>query len=466
LDTSWISIVPPLLAVVLAFVTREAVVSLALACIAGVLLMGQGIQGFPALVTRALGNPDFIWVCCIELCIGIIVAFLQRSGAVSLFTTRVGNWAKDRRQVGILGWILGLLIFFSDYFSPLFVGPVMRNLTDKYRMAREKLAYICDSTSAPLSVLIPISAWAAYLGGLAVGTAGIADKEAGMELFLRSLPFNFYCVLSIGFVFIIVAEILPDFGPMKAAEERARTTGKVMRDGAVPMMGKELTELEVSTTGRTNLGLNFVLPVAVIVITNVTTFVVTGTSGVLESLMLGVVVMAVTLWIQRVDDLNGIMKAVYAGVKGVMPAVLILALAYCINAMTREMHTAEYVVGITESWMSPRILPALIFLVSGIISFATGTAWGTYAIVVPIALPLAFQFDGQQVGVLVPATFASVAGGGVFGDHCSPLSDTTVLSSLGSASDHMDHVRTQLPYALVVAAVALLLYLLVGLVGG
>jgi Na+/H+ antiporter NhaC len=463
LDTSWISIIPPLLAVVLAFVTREAVVSLTLACIAGVLLMGQGIQGFPALVTRALGNPDFIWVCGIELCIGIVVAFLQRSGAVSLFTTRVGKWAKNRRQVGILGWVLGLLIFFSDYFSPLFVGPVMRNLTDKYRMAREKLAYICDSTSAPLSVLIPISAWAAYLCGLAASTAEIGTKEAGMELFLRSLPFNFYSFLSIGFVFLIVSEWVPDFGPMKVAEERARTTGKVLRDGAVPMMGKELTELEVSTTGRTSLLVNFFFPISVIVATNIGTFVITGSTGVLESLMLGVAVMAVTLWIQRVDPWNGIMRTVYAGVKGVMPAVLILALAYCINAVTREMHAAEYVVGITEGWMSPRILPAVIFLVSGFISFATGTAWGTYAIVVPIALPLAFLSGAQDMGTLVPATFAAVAGGGVFGDHCSPLSDTTVLSSLGSASDHMDHVRTQLPYALAVGGVALMLYVLVGM---
>lgn len=463
MDTSWISIIPPVLAVVLAFVTREAVVSLTLACVAGVLLIGEGIQGFPILVTRALGNPDFIWVCGIELCIGIVVALLQRSGAVSLFTTRVGSWAKNRRQVGILGWALGLLIFFSDYFSPLFVGPVMRNLTDKYRMAREKLAYICDSTSAPISVLIPISAWAAYLCGLAANTSEIGAKEAGMELFLRSLPFNFYSLLSIVCVFVIVAEVLPDFGPMKAAEERARTTGKVLRDGAVPMMGKELTELEVSKTGRTSLFFNFFFPISVIVVTNVTTFLVTGTTGVLESLMLGVAIMAVTLWVQRVDRWQGIMKAVYAGVKGVMPAVVILALAYCINAVTREMHTAEYVVGLTESWMSPRILPALIFIVSGIISFATGTAWGTYAIVVPIALPLAFQFGAQDMGVVAPATFAAVAGGGVFGDHCSPLSDTTVLSSLGSASDHMDHVRTQLPYALAVAAVALMLYLLVGM---
>jgi Na+/H+ antiporter NhaC len=147
---SFVSVIPPLLAVALAFVTREAATSLALACFAGVLLMGQGPQGFPGLVTRALGNEDFVWVCCIELCIGILVAFFQRSGAVSMFTERASTWARSRKAVSVLAWGLGLFIFFSDYFSPLFVGPVMRDLTDKFRISREKLAYICDSTSAPL----------------------------------------------------------------------------------------------------------------------------------------------------------------------------------------------------------------------------------------------------------------------------------------------------------------------------
>jgi Na+/H+ antiporter NhaC len=464
MDATWTSIVPPLLAVVLAFITREAVISLTLACIAGVVLMGRGLQGFPALVTRALGNEDFVWVCGIELCIGVLVAFLQRSGAVNLFTLRAGKWARGRRQVGVLGWALGLVIFFSDYFSPLFVGPVMRNLTDKYHMAREKLAYICDSTSAPLSVLVPFSAWAAYLSGLAVGSAGIHSKEEGLRIFVRSLPFNFYSVFCIGFVFLIVAEIVPDFGPMRSAEERARTTGKLLRDGAVPMMGRELTDLEVSKTGKPNLFLNFLVPISIIVVTNVGSFVLTGTSRVLESFMLGVAVLAVILWLQKVDDWQGIMRSVYAGMKGVVPAVTILALAYCINTVSKEMHAAEYVVELTESWMSPGALPAMVFLISSIISFATGTAWGTYAIMMPIALPLAYQFSGAQSDILVLSTFAAVAGGGVFGDHCSPLSDTTVLSSLGGACDHMDHVRTQLPYALVIAAVAAVLYLVIGFV--
>ena len=181
--------------------------------------------------------------------------------------------------------------------------------------------------------------------------------------------------------------------------------------------------------------------------------------------MLAVSVLALILWIQKVDDWNGIMASVYAGVKGVMPAVVILALAYCINMVSKEMGTAQYIISVTEAWMSPALLPVLLFLVSAVVSFATGTSWGTYAIMVPIALPLAATLSGEPAGTLVVASFAAVAGGGVFGDHVSPLSDTTVLSSLGSASDHIDHVRTQLPYALVVAVIACAAYVILGVYG-
>ncbi len=456
MEASWISIVPPLLAVVLAFVTREAATSLALACLAGVLLMGQGLQGFPDLVTRALGNESFVWVCSIELCVGVLVAFFQRSGAVRMFTAKAGTWATSRKQVSVLGWGMGLFIFFSDYFSPLFVGPVMRDLTDKYRISREKLAYIADSTSAPLVLLMPFSGWAAYLMGLT------PEEHEPLSLFLRAIPYNFYAYLAVLMVLLISLGVIPEFGPMKAAEQRAMSTGQVLRDGAVPMMGRELLDLKPTTTGKTSLFWNFVLPVAIIVVTNVGSFFIRGGAAVLESFMLAVAVLALILWIQKVDDWSGIMSSVHTGMKGVMPAVVILALAYCINAISKDMGTAHYVISITEGFLAPALLPLLLFLVSGVISFATGTSWGTYAIMVPIALPLATQFGGGPTSTLVVASFAAVAGGGVFGDHVSPLSDTTVLSSLGSASDHIDHVRTQLPYAASVAFVACLLYLFVG----
>jgi Na+/H+ antiporter NhaC len=464
MEPNWTSIVPPLLAVVLAFVTREAVVSLVVACVVGVVILGHGPQGFPELLLRSLGSEDFVWVCLIELFIGVLVAFLQRSGAVGLFRRRVSRWVKTREQVCLLGWGLGVSVFFSDYFSPLFVGPVMRDITDRFRISREKLAYICDSTSASVIVLIPISAWAAYMSGIALDATDLEGRDAALRLFIGSVPFNFYAYLTVLMVALIALKIIPDFGPMRRAEERAEQTGKVLRDGAVPMMGKELTDLEVSTSPHTNIGLNFLLPVVLIVGTNVTTFVVTGRAAVLESFMLACFVLGVILLIQRVDTLRGLVQTALAGMKGVMPAVVILALAYCINTLSQDMNTAQYVVGKTEAWMSPAVVPVMAFVISGVISFATGTSFGTYAIMIPIALPIAVQFSGDVMGPLSMATFAAVAGGGVFGDHCSPLSDTTVLSSLGSACDHIDHTRTQLPYALAVAIVVVVAYLMVGVI--
>jgi Na+/H+ antiporter NhaC len=464
MEPNWTSVIPPLLAVVLAFVTREAVVSLIVACVVGVVLLGHGVQGFPDLLTRALGNEDFIWVCSIEVAIGVLVAFLQGSGAIALFRKRVSRRVTNQRQVGFLGWLLGLSIFFSDYFSPLFVGPVMRDMTDRFRVSREKLAYICDSTSASVITLVPISSWAVYLGGLAITAISLDGREAALALFIRAVPFNLYCILTVVMVLLIVLKVLPDFGPMRTAEERARSTGKVMRDGAVPMMGKELTELESTASPRSNIVMNFMLPVVLIVTVNIVTFVVTGTANVLGSFLLACAVLGAVMWLQRIDSIRGLAQTAMAGIKGVMPAVVILALAYCINHLSQELGTARYVVGVTEAWMAPAFVPVIAFIISAFISFATGTSWGTYAIMVPIALPLAVQFSGDVMSSLTAVTFAAVAGGGVFGDHCSPLSDTTVLSSLGAACDHIDHTRTQLPYALSVALVAALAYLMVGLI--
>jgi Na+/H+ antiporter NhaC len=171
------------------------------------------------------------------------------------------------------------------------------------------------------------------------------------------------------------------------------------------------------------------------------------------------------MMIQKIDNLQGVMKTVMAGMKGVMPAVIILALAFCINTVSRELKTAEYVVELTEAWLLPNLLPMITFLLAGFISFSTGTSWGTYAIMIPIAMPLAFQFTGGEVNTLIYGTFAAIAGGGVFGDHCSPLSDTTVLSSLGSACDHIDHVKTQLPYTLIAGGIAMAFYLGLGFIG-
>jgi len=464
MDYGWLSLIPALLAVILAFITREPIVSLGIACMAGVLLMGGGLVEFPELLVRSLGTRDFIWICMIELCIGVLVAFYQRSGAVKMFTQMASSWAKSRKKVHILGWVLGMFIFFSDYFSPLFVGPVMRNMTDRARISREKLAYICDSTSAPMTILAPITGWAVYISGLLIGIGPIVDRKIAMSTFVKSIPFNFYSFLTIIMVGLISFRWIPDFGPMRRAEQRALKTGQVLREGASSMMSSELTDLPISTSGRPNIWLNFFTPVLIVITYNIVSFIITGQARVLRSFMLAVTVLGIVMLFQRIDNLSGLMKTFLSGIKGVMPAVLILAFAFTINTVSKEMGTAKYVVDMTSSWLNPIFLPFMVFLISAFISFATGTAWGTYAIMIVMAVPLSLEFSQGQVTSLVLATIAAVAGGGIFGDHCSPLSDTTVLSSLGSACDHMDHVRTQLPYALVTATIASIFYLILGIV--
>ncbi len=463
MNYGWLSLIPPLLAIGLAFLTRDAVFSLAAACLAGVLLMGQGLAGFPELLTTALGNRDFMWICLVEICIGILVAFYQRSGAIRMFSSRVTRYTANRRDTQTLAWGLGLFIFFSDYFSPLFVGPVMREMTDRSRISREKLAYICDSTSAPVSVMIPITGWAVFISGLLVGIGPLASFGDAMAAFVRSVPFNFYAILSVALVLLIARGVIPDFGPMRRAEQRTMETGAALRPGSAPMMSEELTHLQPSERGRPGLLLNFVAPVVIVIAVNGVTFAVTGQAQVLQGFMLATAVLGITMYFQKVDDLRGLMKAMQAGIKGVMPAVMILALAYAINSVSRQMGTAEYVVDITRGWFTPVLLPLLAFVLSAFVSFATGTSWGTFAIMLPIAVPMAFEFSGGDVSTLVLSTIAATLGGAVFGDHCSPLSDTTVLSSLGSACDHMDHVKTQMPYALAVAFVAAVGYAVLGL---
>jgi Na+/H+ antiporter NhaC len=340
----------------------------------------------------------------------------------------------------------------------------MRNLTDKARVSREKLAYICDSTSAPVSVLAPITGWAVYITGLLIGIGPVLDKQDAMALFIKSIPFNFYGILSVVMVALIAGKVIPEFGPMKKAERRAGETGDVLRPGSVPMMSSELTNLPVSEKGRPNIWLNFFMPVLIVITVNMVTFFATGQARVLDSFMLAAIVLGTIMFIQKVDNLGGLMRTMQAGIKGVLPAVLILAFAYGINFVSREMGTAHYVVESTKGWFNPALLPVLVFVLSAFISFATGTSWGTFAIVIPVAVPLAFEFGQGEITTLVLGTIAAAAGGGVFGDHCSPLSDTTVLSSLGAACDHMDHVKTQIPYALVVAALASVIYIAIGLV--
>ncbi len=457
-----LSLLPATVAIVLAFVTRNTVFALSVACIVGVIAAGQGLMGFPNLLKNALGTTSFSWILLLELFIGVSIAFFQRTGAIRNFSAWVETLNMNRVRVQLVAWVMGMFVFFSDYFSPLFVGSTMRALFDRYRISREKLAYIADSTSAPVSVLVPATGWAVFITGLMVGMGPIVDATVATQVFLYAIPFNIYSILAVLMVGLIAVRIVPEFGPMKTAENRTIETGKVLRDGAEPLMSVELTGIEPFAGVRTSLFWNFVFPVLIVIGVAMGSFFVTSSALTMEAFLLSAIVAGIIMRIQGIP-LSDIMSTAMAGIKGVMPAVIILAFAYAINDLSKSMGTANYIVAQTESWLTPGLLPVLTFLIGCVISFSTGTSWGTFAIMMPIAVPMALTFSGNTLDTVVYATVGAVLGGGVFGDHCSPLSDTSILASTGAASDHIDHIKTQLPYAIAIAIISLAAYFAIGL---
>ncbi|WP_447553591.1 Na+/H+ antiporter NhaC family protein [Vreelandella sp. EE22] len=457
-----LSILPATLAIILAFITRNTVFSLAVACFIGVITLGHGLMGFPTLLKETLGTTSFSWILLLELFIGTVIAFFQRTGAIQNFTTWVERRALTRIRVQLIAWLMGMFVFFSDYFSPLFVGSTMRGLTDRYKVSREKLAYIADSTSAPVSVLVPITGWAVFISGLLIGMGPIENAGQAMGVFLNAIPFNLYAWLSVAMVGLVIIGVIPLFGPMRQAEKRAQQEGKVLRDGAEPLVGEELTEIPAYEGVHTGLLLNFFAPVLVVIGIAVGTFIVMGSAKTMEAFLAAAVFLGVVMRLQGIP-FNDIMKTAISGMKGVMPAIVILALAYSLNQLSKDMGTANYIVEVSSGWLTPSLLPTMTFLIAALVAFSTGSSWGTFAIMMPLAVPLAFNFSSDALTPLVYATVAAVAGGGVFGDHCSPLSDTSVLASTGAASDHIDHIKTQIPFAVAVALVSLAAYGVMGM---
>ena len=460
-----LSLAPALIAVILAFITREALFSILCGVLVGLLITGQDLLfGFTGIIQSALGNADFIWVISIEVFIGIMVAFFQKSGAIEAVANKLNEKLRITPRIAqIMGAALGVLVFFSDYFSPLFVGNVMRPITDKAKVSREKLAYIVDSTTAAVPTLFPISAWGAYIIGLIATFYTSTGYNGNPQVdFAAGIPYQYYTIGSILMV-LIIAVTGWDYGPMKKAEERARTTGKVVADGSTPMLSNELDNIKPKEGFKANLILHFLIPAVIVVVINIGTYVIMGTAKTLEGFVVAVTYQAIVLLIQKAFNIREMIQVATEGIKSVVSAMLILSMAYCINAISKTLGTSSYVISVTESWMTPVTLLALTFAVCAFMSFFTGTSWGVYAIMIPIVMPLAFNMTGGEATNLVYATIAAVMGGGCFGDHCSPLSDTTILSSLGAGSDHVDHVKTQLPYALTVAVITCIGYIIIGL---
>ena len=354
--------------------------------------------------------------------------------------------------------------------------PLGNHEFDRMIIPREKLAYITDSSSAPSSIPIPLNAWGAFIMGLLL-TQGI---EAPFRTLISAMAYNFYPMLTILMVFIVIVS-RKDFGPMARAEKRTRETGKLLNDGARPLVSDEITSYEMKEGLRPR-AMNMVIPLLTMVVMMIFFLAYTGwgevegqngfldhftsalghgsgSAAVLYAVTTSILVAMILYRAQGIMKVRKMVSLILKGISELMPLALLMMLAFSISHVCNTLGTGEYVAGITEGWLSPELLPAIVFILSSFIAFSTGTSWGTFAIMISIALPMA-EMHGANLYLVIAATM----GGGVFGDHCSPISDTTMISSMASASDHIDHVKTQLPYALVTGTLTVLIYLLLGFI--
>jgi Na+/H+ antiporter NhaC len=406
-----------------------------------------------------------------SLLVGSVLTLISATGGVEGFVASVAErrWVKDRRQAQMVPFLVGVLITVESSITALVAGTVGRPLTDRYRVSREKLAYICDSTSAPICILVPFNGW----GALVIGLLAVQDVANPVAVLLASIRWNFYPMLAI---VIVLGTILVgwEIGPMRSAERRAQEEGKLLADGAQPMVAEEVLTVTPDPGVRPR-ALYLILPVVTMVVAIVAGILVTGKRGsspdaglwemiqassgstaVLWAVLASLAVLAViALGPCRMSG-RAFVDHVFKGMGGMIPVVTLLVLAFALGAVVRELGTGAYVASIIGGAASSKIAVAGSFFLASFMAFATGTSWGTFALMVPIAVPLAAALGGP-----LPLYLAAVLGGGVFGDHCSPISDTTIISSMASASDHMDHVRTQIPYALLGGGIALLFYLIV-----
>jgi len=403
--------------------------------------------------------------------VGGLMGIIFFSGGGQAFLENISKKAKNSKMAQIFAWIGGIVVFLDDYANAAFVGNLFRPLSDKYHVSREKLSYIVDSTAAPVSSIFLISTWIGYQVGVIGDALPESVTVSPYFLWLHSIPYSFYSIFAIAMVGLI-AYTGRDFGPMLKAEYRARTTGELWAKDSRPLSGT--SDLKVAKNASLK-PINLWLPLAVLIVLSFYFMWQTGGGSEAESItaaisdadsMLSILygtiiafVLAMVMYLfQKIASVAEIMDSFMEGARMMVYATLILISAWSIGSICSELGTAAYVVSAVEGVMSPIALPIITFILSAFIALATGTSWGTMAIVTPLVIPLAVS-----IGTPLPIAISAVLTGAVMGDHCSPISDTTVMSSTFSGSDHIDHVKTQLPYAIVVALIAAICYILAGI---
>ncbi len=467
-DPTWITLLPPLLAIGLAIGTRQVYLSLA----GGLWLawsilagwdFGAGLMDAVASTVGVLGDAGNAQVIMFTLVMGALISTVGSSGGVAGFVGWLERkrWVTNGRRAQLLAWVIGVIIFIESNITVLVAGSVSRPLFDRYRNSREKLAYLIDSTSAPICILIPLNAWGATNLRL-LAEAGVPQTET-LSVFLRSILFNFYSFAAVALALGVVLFTM-DWGPMKRAEARA-AKGEVLWPGATPMMDEEVLGQNVEAPIAPR-ALNMVVPIVVLVAMMPVGLWITGngdlaagngSTSVLWASLAALTVAWILLLFQRAYSLDELTRIALRGAGGLVPLAVILLLALALGSVTRTLGTGDYVAAVVQGTLSPGIFLPLVFVVASAIAFSIGSSWGTFAIMIPIIVPAA-----GGLGLDLAPFLAAALSGGIFGDHCSPISDTTIISSMAAATDHVDHVRTQLPYALAGGAVATVCFALAG----
>ena len=481
----WVSITPPILAIFVALTLRNVIPALlmgvwlgaaALRSFTPIGILGGLLDSFQLYVTEALADEDHAAIILFSLMIGGMVGIITRNGGMASIVRMMVKRAKTAIGGQVSVWLMGLMIFFDDYSNTLVVGNTARPLTDHLKISREKLAYIVDSTAAPVVCLALITTWIGYeVGLIQEALAGIPEIEAAAyTVFLHSIPYSFYPILAVIFV-LAVASTGRDMGPMYKAELRARNgqVSPVSVDDLPSMQGEEL-EPKPNIPMR---AVNAFIPLMVLIVALIVGIYVTGYGeeksigdivgdanaykAMMWASLLGALTAAVLTIGQRILNAHETVDAWYGGARAMLFAMIILVLAWALAGVTAHLHTADYLVTILADTLPVALVPATVFILSAITAFTTGTSWGTMGILMPLVIPLCWAVmtvngvnDAAHMHILYSAIACNLAGA-VWGDHCSPISDTTVLSSMASGCDHIEHVRTQLPYAMLVGAVGI-----------
>lgn len=493
------TIIPPLIAIILAMIFKDVVTAIFLGVFAGALLINKFniFKSFFNVIDKyivdAVADHDRASIIIFTLLLGGMVGIITKSGGFKGIVEALSKKVNSVRSTQMYTWLMGIFIFFDDYTNTLIVGNTMRPLTDKWKISREKLAYIVDSTAAPMASLALISTWIGFEISLINQSLTAYEVEYdAYALLLSSIPLRFYSILSLLFVFLVFT-LKKDFGPMLKAEKRART-GKLLNEKAVPLSDFEASGLNPSKFIKPK-WFNGVIPIVVVIIVTFTGLYLSGKSALLAkgetfasksffgilfsgsafrdlgsiisaadsfrvllwASMMGVLSAILLSFTQKILKLRESITAMVQGMKSMVMAILILVMAWSLGVVLVELKTADFLVSLLSSNLDIRLFPAIVFVFSGIIAFSTGTSWGTISIMFPLVIPITIGLmaGSPDLKDFLILTISSVLAGSVFGDHCSPISDTTIMSSMASSCDHIDHVKTQLPYSVTVALIAL-----------